>query len=106
AVGTRLKQAVRVTDTVARFAGDEFAVIQTDVNDVTSVDLLASKLVRLLEAPYDIAGHQLNIGTSIGIALLSPKIKDPEALMAHADLALYRAKEEGRGRYRFHSAEM
>ncbi|HKF63900.1 MAG TPA: EAL domain-containing protein [Dongiaceae bacterium] len=106
AIGKRLKGTVRSTDTVARLGGDEFAIIQTDVTDASGVDLLASKLLRRLAQPYTIAERRLNVSVSIGITLLSPRIRDPEMMMAHADLALYRAKQEGRNRYRFHSLEM
>ncbi len=106
AVAQRLKSSVRTTDTVARFGGDEFAVIQTDIGEPAGIDLLASKLIQALGQPYPIAGRELTITTSIGITLFSPQVRDPEAMMAHADLALYRAKEEGRNRYKFHSPEM
>jgi diguanylate cyclase (GGDEF)-like protein/PAS domain S-box-containing protein len=106
AIGQRLQGAIRSTDTVARLGGDEFAIIQTDVTEASGVDLLASKLLRRLAQPYVIAERRLNVSISIGITLLSPRIRDPEMMLAHADLALYRAKQEGRNRYRFHSLEM
>lgn len=106
AIGQRLQGAIRSTDTVARLGGDEFAIIQTDVVEASGVDLLASKLLRRLAQPYVIAERRLTVSMSIGITLLSPRIRDPEMMMAHADLALYRAKQEGRNRYRFHSLEM
>ena len=106
AVGWRLRNAIRTTDTVARFGGDEFAVLQSDVREPAGVDLLAAKLIRVLSEPFEIGGRQLSITTSIGITLYSLRIKDPETMMAYADLALYRAKDEGRNQYKFHSEEM
>jgi diguanylate cyclase (GGDEF)-like protein len=106
AVGQRLKKAVRETDTVARFGGDEFAVLQTDVADASGVDLLASKLIHVFAEPFFIEHRQLTISTSIGITVGPAPDRDPETMMGQADLALYRAKAEGRNRYKFHSEEM
>jgi diguanylate cyclase (GGDEF)-like protein len=106
AVGERLKGAVRETDTVARFGGDEFAVLQTDVSDATGVDLMAAKLIQVFAAPFRIERRQLNVTTSIGITVGPPPNRDSETMMVQADLALYRAKAEGRNRYKFHSEEM
>ena len=86
----RLKQAVRDTDFVARFGGDEFAILQTDVTDPTVAGALAAEIGGALAAPFSIKGHKVRITSSIGIALYSPEVAGPEAMMMQADLALYR----------------
>lgn len=105
-VAQRLRRSVRQTDTVARLGGDEFAVVQSDVRDVVNVRTLAERLVNEIGAPYNLDGHQVVIGTSIGIARAPIDGADPDQLMKNADLALYSAKFEGRGRYCFFKPEM
>jgi diguanylate cyclase (GGDEF)-like protein/PAS domain S-box-containing protein len=101
-VASRLRTSVREGDTVARLGGDEFAIVQagTDLQAFESSSL-AERLVEILGAPYAIQGHQLNIGVSIGIAFAPNDGRDPDQLLKNADMALYRAKEDGRGTYRF-----
>ena len=106
AVAARLVSAVRASDLVARFGGDEFAVLQTDVNDASGAGELAGKLNKMIAAPYRINGIELHLTASIGIALFSDLVERPETLLMQADLALYRAKDEGRNIFRFHSAEL
>ena len=96
-VAARLKSCVRETDTVARFGGDEFAIIQTEADQPEAVTALAHRLIEALSAPYDLHGHQVVIGASIGIALAPADGNDPEVLLKNGDMALYRAKAEGRG---------
>ncbi|HWG76753.1 MAG TPA: EAL domain-containing protein [Steroidobacteraceae bacterium] len=105
-VGARLRQATREIDVVARLGGDEFAIVQSEIIDSASAGTLAEKVIEILSAPFEIAGSQLRVGVSIGIALYSPEARNPEELLAHADQALYRAKHAGRGRYRFHSDQI
>lgn len=106
AVSERLKNVTRETDVVARLGGDEFAILQSDVADPGQAGTLATKIVDTLSKPYPIDGQECNIGTSVGIAVFIADTESPEALLAYADQALYRAKEEGRGQYRFHSEEL
>ncbi|MGI4765001.1 MAG: putative bifunctional diguanylate cyclase/phosphodiesterase [Janthinobacterium lividum] len=105
-VAERLEATLRPTDTVARFGGDEFAVIQGGVSSVADADVLARRIVDLLGRAYVVDGHLINIGASVGIALAPTDGADPDVLMKNADLALYRAKKDGRDRFRFFEPEM
>jgi predicted signal transduction protein with EAL and GGDEF domain len=91
---------------VARFGGDEFAAIQIDIREPADAAVLATKLVKALDEPFAIDGNDVQSGTSIGIAVHGLDSPDAEALLAHADVALYRAKAEGRGTYRFYTDAM
>jgi diguanylate cyclase (GGDEF)-like protein/PAS domain S-box-containing protein len=103
----RLRQCVGPNDTVARLGGDEFAIVQFCKGcDPSTVPALASHIVEAVAAPYEINGHQLLIGVSIGISLAPEDGDNPDALLKNADLALYRAKADGRGTYRFFEAGM
>ena len=105
-VVNRLKNAVRPDDLVARFGGDEFAVLLTEVSDPETAEDLAARIGRHLAAPFSIKGHKIRITSSIGIALYSPDVAGAEAMMMQADLALYGAKDDGRNCYRFHSQDL
>jgi diguanylate cyclase (GGDEF)-like protein/PAS domain S-box-containing protein len=106
AVAERLRSKVRETDVVARFGGDEFAVMQTDVTDPADASVLARKLIDNLSQPYSIEGNLIRLGASIGIAMCGPDALDAESLLSYADVALYRAKAEGRSKYRFFTESM
>jgi diguanylate cyclase (GGDEF)-like protein/PAS domain S-box-containing protein len=102
----RMAGVVRETDLVARFGGDEFAVLQTDVTDPSTAGTLAAKLRAVLAEPLPIDGNVLRVTASVGIALYAPGVATAAEILAQADRALYCAKEEGRDRYRFHSREL
>ncbi len=106
AVAGRLKDCVRETDTVARFGGDEFAVLALDITDPTDAGVLGDKVLKALSRPYSISGNEIRSGTSVGISVYGPDSPHVETLLAHADVALYRAKSEGRGTYRFFTGSM
>ena len=106
AVADRLRNCVRETDLVARFGGDEFAVLQDDIADAVSVEALATMIGDSLAAPFSIDGNQVHTTVSIGVVPYCADVEAPEAMMRKADLALYRAKDEGRNRFRFHIAEL
>ena len=106
AVADRLQANTRESDTVARFGGDEFAVIVGNVAEPADAAILADKLINVLGELYSIQGNQIYSGASIGIDLYGPEAHDAETLLSHADVALYRAKSEGRGRYRFFTDAM
>jgi diguanylate cyclase (GGDEF)-like protein/PAS domain S-box-containing protein len=100
-VAGRLRSTVRDIDTVARFGGDEFAILATDLVRPTDAGILADKLVEAMAKPFAIEGTTLHRGTSIGIATCDHGHANAETLLAHADTALYRAKSEERGTFRF-----
>jgi diguanylate cyclase (GGDEF)-like protein len=106
-VARRLSASMSQDDTVARLGGDEFAVVLfRHGNDASAASALAGRLVEQIAAPYDVGGHHLVIGVSIGVSLAPEDGNNPDELLKNADLALYRAKADGRGTYRFFEAGM
>ena len=106
AVADRLRDCVREHDTVARLGGDEFAVVQTEITDTVDASNLARRIVETLSRPYEIGAHQIVIGASVGVAMCPGDGDDCDQLLKCADMALYRAKFDGRGTHRFFEAEM
>jgi diguanylate cyclase (GGDEF)-like protein/PAS domain S-box-containing protein len=106
-VASRLRSTCRATDTIARFGGDEFAVVASDISEPADAAVLAGALIRALSTPFLVRDREVRTGGSIGIALCeSADDRDPETLLLRADLALYRAKAEGRGTFRFFTEAM
>ena len=101
AVAARIRSCVRKTDTVARIGGDEFIVVQVSNDPLNEAALLAERFVETISAPYEILGHQVHVGVSIGISIAPRDGTSKEQLLHHADLALYRSKEMGRRTYNF-----
>jgi diguanylate cyclase (GGDEF)-like protein len=106
AVAERLQACVRETDMVARLGGDEFAVVQAGVARPDDAAELAGRIVRALGEAFLLDGHQILIGASLGIAVAGTDGTSVDTLLKNADLALYRAKEDGRGAYRCFEPEM
>ena len=106
AVAVRLKGCVRTTDMVARFGGDEFAVLLDDMMDLGSAELLAVNIGAALAGPFTLGGNRVQTTASIGIVPYRGDIDGADAMMTKADLALYRAKDEGGNQFRFHAAEL
>lgn len=103
----RLKTFLRETDVLARLGGDEFAIIQGgETNQREAASTLADRIIELIARPFDIDGNEVNIGTSIGIALAPEHGINPDSLLKMADMALYGAKSAGRNGYRFFDPEM
>ena len=100
AVAHRIRVALRAEDTVARLGGDEFAVLLKKVSDLRRVEALAERLIEAVRAPVSFGEQQMQVGLSIGIALAPAHGVDGETLFKRADLALYRAKAEGRNVHR------
>ncbi|GJD97818.1 putative signaling protein [Methylobacterium iners] len=105
-VADRLRSTVRPTDTVARIGGDEFVILQTGVREASDTQALARRIVDLVGRTYMVDGHLLSIGASVGVALAPNDGADVDKLLKNADLALYRAKLDGRATYRFFEPEM
>ena len=105
AVTERLQKIVRGADTVARLGGDEFAIVQNGAKPTDATEL-AGRIIEAVSQPFEVLGHQVNIGTSIGIAMAPSDGREPDQLLKNADMALYRAKTDGRGIYRFFEVEM
>jgi diguanylate cyclase (GGDEF)-like protein/PAS domain S-box-containing protein len=105
-VAQRLADSIRTEDTAARLGGDEFAVIQVGVAHPDGPGIMAERMVKAIGKPFDLGGQQTLIGTSIGIALHPGDGEEGDDLVRAADTALYRAKEAGRGTFRFFEAEM
>jgi diguanylate cyclase (GGDEF)-like protein/PAS domain S-box-containing protein len=105
-VAERLVACVRRGDTVARLGGDEFVVMLERIGDDADAAQVAEKMVEALVRPFDVGGRMLASGCSIGVALYPSDGEDAGTLLKNADTAMYQAKAQGRGRYRFFSAEM
>jgi diguanylate cyclase (GGDEF)-like protein/PAS domain S-box-containing protein len=106
AVAERLRSNLREVDTVARFGGDEFAIIAADLREPADAAVLAEAVIASLAKPFLIQGNDIRSGASIGISVFGSDEPDAESMLSHADVALYRAKSEGRGGYRFFTEEM
>lgn len=100
------KDCIRETDLVARLGGDEFAIILINADKLHGVASLAKRVISQIEKPFDIMGHQIRIGTSIGVAFFPDDDTEKEDLIRKADIALYSAKESGRNDFHFYEKEM
>jgi diguanylate cyclase (GGDEF)-like protein len=96
----------RDEDTAARLGGDEFAILQANVSEPAEVAALARRFLVEIGEPFDIMGYQVVIGASVGIALAPGDGDDADLVLKNADLALYRAKADGKGTFRFFEAEI
>ena len=106
AAADRMRSCVRSEDLVARLGGDEFAIVQGASTQSSDVSALATRLIEAVGAPYDLDGHQVIVGASVGVAIAPTDGDKPDSLMKSADLALYRAKADGGGAFRFFEAQM
>ncbi|HEY4373417.1 MAG TPA: EAL domain-containing protein [Burkholderiales bacterium] len=106
ALTERLRSATREGDVVARLGGDEFVIVLPDVKSPRACSKVAEKIIASASEPFVSGGHELYLSTSIGISLYPEDGADPEALLKHADTAMYQAKEAGRNCFRFFSTEM
>jgi diguanylate cyclase (GGDEF)-like protein len=105
-VSGRLKECLRDTDTIARLGGDEFGVVITDLHEPDYATSLAWRLLDAVSQPIDLNGQQVSTSASIGIVTSANGVNDPDRLLKDADLALYRAKADGRATFRFFEADM
>jgi diguanylate cyclase (GGDEF)-like protein len=106
AVGDRLQSSARPTDLVARLGGDEFAIVQAGTEQPFGATALATRLIAEIAKPFGLEGHQVVIGASVGISIAPNDASDPDKLLKNADMALYRAKNDGRDSWRFFEPDM
>src|SRR5712671_3789684 len=103
----RLRSLVRDTDLIARTGGDEFSIVQTNTpRHLAAAASLAERIIAAMRTPFDLGDHQVVVGASVGIAIAPCDGTKPDQIMKNADMALYRAKSDGRGTYRFFEAEV
>ncbi len=105
-VAARLRQCVRGSDVVGRLGGDEFVVLLERIQSIDSAAETARRVLSSLHTPVRILGHECRVTGSVGIATYPNDARDAATLMKHADMAMYRAKEEGKNTYQFFSADM
>jgi diguanylate cyclase (GGDEF)-like protein/PAS domain S-box-containing protein len=105
-VADRIQATVRQEDAAARLGGDEFGIMLSDVEGPAAISALAERLLAVINEPYDINGHMVLVGVSIGIAIAPGDGDDTDRLLKSADMALYRAKADGKGSFRYFEAEM
>jgi Amt family ammonium transporter len=98
-IAGRLRSSLRPQDSAARLGGDEFAVLVENIVTAGDLEIVAKRILRELDRPFDIFGHAVHAGASIGAAMAAPEHTVPDQLLRDADFAMYRAKQGGRGRY-------
>jgi diguanylate cyclase (GGDEF)-like protein len=106
AVGDRLQASARPSDLVARLGGDEFAIVQAGTEQPSGAITLATRLIASIAEPFELDGHQVAINASVGISIAPNDGIEPDKLLKSADMALYRAKNDGRDSYRFFEPDM
>lgn len=105
-LASRLRNTLREGDHIGRLGGDEFAIIQMGGEQPKEATALAARLIEVIKAPFSIDNQRLVVGASIGIAVAEGNYQDPDQLVRAADLAMYRAKADGRGRFRLFEPEL
>ena len=94
----RLIKALRNSDTLARIGGDEFVVIMPGAVSSADIKLICGRMISMMQAPFEVQGHTLHVSASVGVAVYPEHGEDEVKLLAHADAAMYRAKETGKAR--------
>jgi diguanylate cyclase (GGDEF)-like protein len=105
-VAGRLRTGIRQTETIARFGGDEFAMLMTDFTDPLTVEMVAYRIKELMSAAISVDGRDMRVGASIGIAMMPESLATAGELLRRADVALYQAKAECRGSHKFFEPKM
>jgi diguanylate cyclase (GGDEF)-like protein len=105
-VAERLRGCLRDTDVLARLGGDEFVILQIAGDQPVGATALARRIIETIGSPFELDGHRVDIGTSIGIAVAPDDGTEADGLLKSADMALYQAKGDGRGAFRFFEADM
>ncbi|CAN5183166.1 hypothetical protein BH11PSE11_BH11PSE11_19340 [soil metagenome] len=106
AVADRLRASVRTMDTVARLGGDEFVIVMPEVTEEEKASVVASKILEVLSQSFFVANQEIHIGASIGISLYPKDGENEKVLLKNVDLAMYRAKQNGRANFNFYTEEM
>ncbi len=101
AVAERIRDITRSTDVFARLGGDEFGLLQTHLGDISNASVMAAKIIQTVSGEYHLDGHEVRTNASVGIVIPEPGDGDADELMSRADVALYKAKESGRGTLAF-----
>jgi diguanylate cyclase (GGDEF)-like protein len=104
-MGNRIKETVRTSDVVARLTGDEFVVLVQEVGEPDQVETVARKILSALIKPMVISGQECRVSASVGICMYPADVQTEQSLMKNADIAMYRAKEEGKNTYKFYSQD-
>src|SRR6185295_6243198 len=102
-MGARLTQTVRSSDVVARLGGDEFVILIQEVSEAKQVAVVSRKILSTLIEPVFMQGQECRVTASIGICMYPSDAQDEQALMKNADIAMYRAKDDGKNTYKFYS---
>ena len=105
-VANLLKQSLRPQDIVARLGGDEFTILVKKVTHIEDVTIIANRILKKLMSPFNLEGHQVFTGASIGIVFGNSRYQNSTEILRDADIAMYRAKAEGKGRYEVFDREM
>ena len=105
-VANLIKQSLRPQDTVARLGGDEFTILVKKVTHIEDVTIIANRILKKLMSPFNLEGHQVFTGASIGIVFGNSRYQNSTEILRDADIAMYRAKAEGKGRYEVFDREM
>lgn len=106
AISARLNECIRLGDTIARLGGDEFTILAEDLSTPTAAEELAHRIVKRFEAPFQIKGREVFSSVSIGVLMSNEDHNRAEDMLRDADLAMYRAKSEGRGRFETFATDM
>ena len=105
-VADRLNGCLRETDTIARIGGDEYTIVRVDVQEVSSIESIAKRILSAIKRPFTVDGHELYLTTSIGISVYPSDDEDLDNLVKKADIAMYHAKKSGRNNYQFYSPQL
>jgi diguanylate cyclase (GGDEF)-like protein len=105
-VTKRLESTLRITATLARLGGDEFVIVQSEAIQPSGAEVLCRRILQVISEPFEVEGQNLYIGASLGVSLAPIDSLDPEQLLKNADVAMYRAKKDGRNSFRFFEAGM
>lgn len=105
-VADRLVSCMRGQDTIARYGGDEFAFVLTDVKDETQVAAMMERILKTIDRPFSVEGHKFFVSCSMGLSFFPRDGHDPDTLLKNADTAMYRAKESGRNNFQYYTPAM